>query len=301
MSATTATLSGLIAPNLTPFNDDLTIATDLYLSHARNLLDQGCAALAPFGTTGEALSVGIDERKATLAALVANGIDPQKLVPGTGLTNLPDTVELTSHAMDLGCRAILVLPPFYFKDPADDGLLQYFGRLIDAVGPTVRVLLYHIPQIAGVGFAPGLVARIKAAFPDQIVGIKDSSGDWTNTSQLFEIDDLDVYPGSELALLDALKLGGPGCISATANLNAEAIIDVIAHHAVADGSAQARHAEVTARRLVFQSYAPIPAQKYLLANSSGDPRWHNVRPPLLPLSEEEGMKLVEDLARLDAA
>ena len=293
-------LRGLIAPNLTPFNDDMSIATDLYVDHANRLLEKGCAALAPFGTTGEALSVANTERMQTLDALVSEGIDPQCLVPGTGLTNLPETVELTRHAMSLGCRATLILPPFYFKSPAADGLFTYFDRLIEATGPEVRILLYHIPQIAGVGFSPSLVARLNAAFPDQIVGIKDSSGEWTNTSQLFEIDNLDVYPGSELVLLDALELGGPGCISATANLNSEAIIDVITRYEANDGTARAAQSAISARRLVFQDYAPIPAQKFLLAKSTGDTRWHHVRAPLLPLADEAGLKLIDDLSNLGA-
>jgi len=298
MSNNTSRLDGLIAPNLTPFNNDLSVAADLYVSHAQALLDQGCASLAPFGTTGEALSIGVDERKAGLASLVGSGIDPSQLMPGTGLTNIPDTVELTRHAMDLGCRAVLVLPPFYFKDPADNGVLAYFEALIESVGPSVRVFLYHIPQIAGVGFTPELVARIKTTFPDQVVGIKDSSGDWNNTRQLFQIDDLVVYPGSELALMDALALDGPGCISATANINAPAIIDVIDKHHSGASDVQASHDAVAARRLVFQGYAPIPAQKYLLAESSRDDRWLNVRPPLLSLSDEAGAELKADLSNL---
>lgn len=291
--------AGVIAPNLTPFDDDLAIATDLYVDHAKRLLADGCVALAPFGTTGEALSVGINERKSALEALVAAGIDPQRLVPGTGLTNLLDTAELTRHAVDLGCAGAMILPPFYFKGVADDGLHAYFARLIERVGrDRLSVYLYHIPQIAGVGLPVAVVRRLRRDFPDQIVGIKDSSGDWANTTALLEIDGLVVYPGSELPLLEALALGAPGCITATANLNAAAIAEVIRlARAGKPEAAEARHVEVKAFRLLLQDYAPIPAQKRLLALSTGDRRWANVRPPLLAMSEARGAALAEALAR----
>jgi hypothetical protein len=126
-------LRGVISPTLTPFNDDLTIAEDLYIAHAKRCLADGCVGLAPFGTTSEALSVGIDERMDMLEKLAASGIAPAQMIPGTGLTNLPDTIRLTRHAVELGCAGAMTLPPFYFKNVPDDGLYDYFRRLIDGV------------------------------------------------------------------------------------------------------------------------------------------------------------------------
>jgi len=220
-------IQGLIAPILTPFNEDLSIAPDLYLSHAKRLLDQGCAGLAPFGTTGEALSVGIDERITAIQGLIDGGIDPAIMIPGTGLSNVADTARLSLACLDMGCAGVMTLPPFYFKDVTEDGLYRYFEQLIAAIGPDARIYLYHIPPIAIVGIPPTLAARLHADFPDQIVGIKDSSGDWSNTRELFDIEGMVVYPGSELPLLEALELGGSGCISATANINATDISNVI--------------------------------------------------------------------------
>ncbi|NOR37092.1 MAG: dihydrodipicolinate synthase family protein, partial [Woeseiaceae bacterium] len=190
-------MRGVIAPILTPFNDDLSIATDLYVDLAKCLFDQGCAGLAPFGTTGEALSVGIDERISAIAALVDGGIEPSRLIPGTGLSNIADSARLSRACLDLGCPAVMTLPPFYFKAVSEDGLYRHFSELIKAIGPDARIFLYHIPPIAIVGIPPSLTARLRADFPEQIVGIKDSSGDWENTRALFEIDGLIVYPGSE--------------------------------------------------------------------------------------------------------
>jgi len=216
-------IRGVIAPLLTPFNDDLSIASDLYVSHAKWLFEQGCAGIAPFGTTGEALSIGIDERIAAIRSLADAGIDPSLMIPGTGLSNVTDTARLSRACLDIGCAGVMVLPPFYYKAVTEDGLYRYYVKLLETLGADARIYLYHIPQIAVVGVPPTLAARLHAEFPDNFVGIKDSSGDWENTKALFDIDGLIVYPGSEIPLLDALNLGGPGCISATANLNGNSI------------------------------------------------------------------------------
>jgi 4-hydroxy-tetrahydrodipicolinate synthase len=290
---------GVIAPLLTPFNEDFSIATDLYVAHARHLLDTGCAALAPFGTTGEALSVGIDERLAAIRALVDGGVDPDRMIPGTGLSNVTDTARLSRGCLEMGCAAVMTLPPFYYKGVSEEGLYSYFAQLIAAVGAQARIFLYHIPPIAVVGIPPQLAARLHHDFPGQIVGIKDSSGDWTNTRALLKIDGLIVYPGSELPLLDALELGSPGCISATANTNCRAISQVIElwDHGESE-LAQAAHAAVARFREVVQEFAPIPAQKRLLAESTGDPRWARVRPPLTGMSEDKGRDLAAALAAI---
>lgn len=287
---------GVVAPVLTPFNDDLSIATDLYVSLAQQLFEQGCAGLAPFGTTGEALSVGIDERIAAIRALIDGGIDPAKMIPGTGLSNIADTTRLSRACLDLGCSAVMTLPPFYFKGVSEEGLYRYFAELIRAIGPDARIFLYHIPPVAVVSIPPSLAARLHADFPEQIVGIKDSSGDWENTRKLFDIDGLIVYPGSELPLIDALQLGGPGCISATANVNMVEISKVIGLFDAGDTEAAlAQQERIRVTRLTIQDYGPIPAQKRLLAMRTGDARWANVRPPLDPVSESRGRELAEAL------
>ncbi len=285
-------MRGVVAPILTPFNDDLSIATDLYVDHAHRLFSEGCAAIAPFGTTGEALSVGIDERIAAIAALSEAGIDPARMIPGTGLTNVADTARLSRACLDMGCAAGMTLPPFYFKGVSEDGLYDYFAALVAAIGDDARIYLYHIPPIAVVGIPPALTRRLHADFPRQIVGIKDSSGDWDNTKALLDIDGLIVYPGSELPLLEALALGAPGCISATANLNAADIAAVIDAFDAGDiERARSLQERVRQFRLAVQEYAPIPAQKRLLAKASGDARWANVRPPLVAMPDETGREL----------
>lgn len=290
-------ITGLIAPALTPFNDDLSLAEDLFIAHSKWLLSEGgCSGLAPFGTTGEALSVGIEERISMLEALIANGVDPSVLIPGTGLTNLPDTARLTRHAVEQGCLGAMILPPFYFKGVSDDGIYNYYKELIGMVNhPDLRIYLYHIPQVAHVGLSIDLVNRLFADFPE-VVGIKDSSGDWDNTSALLDIDGLIVYPGAELPVIEAVRRGAPGCISATANLNGVGINEVI--QLCHDGKfedAEEKHVKVKEIRLLFQDYAPIPAQKALLARWSGDARWANLRPPLIPAATDSIDTLEKDL------
>lgn len=290
-------LRGVISPTLTPFNDDLSIAEDLYIGHAKRCLADGCVGLAPFGTTSEALSVGMDERMKMLEALVEAGIPAAKLIPGTGLTNLPDTVKLTRHAVELGCAGAMTLPPFYFKGVPDDGLYDYFARLIDGVGDDrLNIYLYHIPQVSGVGIPVPLVRRLYEDFPGVVVGIKDSTGNWENTAALLEIEGLIVYPGNELPLVEALERGAMGTITATANLNAGATAKVVrTFDEKGAEAARKAHEAVKTFRLAVQGYAPIPVMKRVYALTTGDARWANLRPPLLPASVEDGQKLIDQL------
>jgi 4-hydroxy-tetrahydrodipicolinate synthase len=220
------------------------------------------------------------------------------MIPGTGLCNVADTARLSAACLDLGCAGVMTLPPFYYKAVTEDGVYRYFIQLLETLGSGARIYLYHIPPIAIVGIPPSLAFRLHAEFPENFVAIKDSSGDWENTRALFDIDGMIVYPGSEVPLLDALALGGPGCISATANLNTRAIARVVELYDSGESEAALNlHDGVTRFRRFVEGYGPIPAQKRLLALSSGDPRWANVRPPLTALSEEKGKELATILER----
>jgi len=281
-------IKGLIAPILTPFNNDLSLNQDLYNDLAKSLLKNGCAGLAPFGTTGEALSVGNEERMNALEELIKNGTDPSVLIPGTGLCNLPDTISLSQHAISLGCHGVMTLPPFYFKDMDDQGLYEHFEKLIDGINnPRLKIYLYHIPQVSGVALSIDLVSKLKSTYPDVIAGIKDSSGVWKNTEALLNIKDLIVYPGAELPVIEAIKSGAPGCISATANLNSKNIGKVIRLSHSGNWNEAARlHQNVKKVRLLFQDYGPIPAQKAILAIKTKNKSWNNIRPPLQRISKE---------------
>jgi 4-hydroxy-tetrahydrodipicolinate synthase len=295
-------IRGLIAPILSPFNDDLSFDQNTYNELAKTLLNSGCAGLAPFGTTGEALSISAEERKQALDGLIDSGIDPSVLIPGTGLCNLPESVALSQQAVDLGCEGVMVLPPFYFKGVSDNGLFSYYEEFIARVNrDTLRIYLYHIPQVSGVGLSIELVNALKEKYPSIVVGIKDSSGDWENTKNLLSLDNFIVYPGSELPLIDAMKLGAPGCISATANLNSKPIAEVIDYCEDKNwDKAIALHNSVAQTRMVFQDYAPIPAQKALLSQMTNRESWRNVRPPLIALTKEKTQQLQDALNAIEA-
>lgn len=285
----------VIAPNLTPYNADFTPDTALYVAHAKRLLDEGCMALAPFGTTGEAASLGMNERMALLEAMIAGGIAPERLIPGTGLTALPDSVTLCRHALQLGVHGVMVLPPFYYKDVSDDALHAWFARLVEGIGRSdMRIYLYHIPPVAKVGFSVTLVRRLVSEFQGVVAGIKDSGGDWENTAAfLSEIPGLTVFPGNELKLARAIQAGAAGCITATANVNAAAI-SLLADNAQAPEASE-REAEVDRFRMTLQRHRPIPAMKAMLARRDNHSGWARVRPPLEPLSSAAVRLLEGDL------
>tara|TARA_Y100000591_G_scaffold332897_1_gene372213 strand:+ start:686 stop:1582 length:897 start_codon:yes stop_codon:yes gene_type:complete len=290
-------IKGLISPILSPFDDNLSFNQEMYNILAKDLLSDGCMGLAPFGTTGEALSLSNDERIRALESLIQSGIPANKLIPGTGLCNFPDTVNLCRHATDLGCHGVMTLPAFYYKDVTDLGLFEYFKRLIDEVNhPNLKIYLYHIPQVSGISLSVDLVKKLKNTYSDIIMGIKDSSGNWDNTVQLLQIQDLAVYPGAELPVIEAIKLGGLGCISATANFNSENIARVIKLcHEKKWGEAEDLHKGVKKVRYLFQDYSAIPAQKSMLAIKYNEPRWRNIRPPLSQISEDKENQLMMKL------
>jgi 4-hydroxy-tetrahydrodipicolinate synthase len=288
--------SGVIAPVLTPFGEDGNPDAERFTEHAQWLMDCGCTALAPFGTTSEANSLGLDERMEMLEELVDAGIDPARLMPGTGTCSLTDTIVLTRHALDLGCGGMLMLPPFYYKGPSEEGLYRYFSEVIEGVGDdSLKVYLYHIPPVAQVGFSLPLIGRLLKAFPETVVGLKDSSGDWSNTASILaEYPQMEIFPGSEVFLLDGLKNGAAGCISATCNVSATAIREVFDKWQTPD--AEKLQAGITAIRKAIQAYPMVPALKALIAHYRGDSGWAEVRAPFLPLPAADAEKLVGTLA-----
>jgi 4-hydroxy-tetrahydrodipicolinate synthase len=288
--------AGVIAPVLTPFGEDGSPDGERFTEHAHWLMSTGCTALAPFGTTSEANSLGLDERMELLEELVDDGIDPLKLMPGTGTCSLSDTIVLTQHALDLGCGGVLMLPPFYYKGPSEEGLYRYFAEVIEGVGDDkLKVYLYHIPPVAQVGFSLPLIGRLTREFPDTVVGLKDSSGDWSNTAAILgEYPNLEVFPGSEVFLLDGLKNGAAGCISATCNVSATAIRQVYDSWKTPD--AERLQGGITALRKAIQAYPMIPALKALIAHYRGDPGWAKVRAPFAPLPAADAEKAVRTLA-----
>jgi len=290
-------LTGVFAPVLTPFDGNLAPDARRLARHCKWLLSQGLRGLAVFGTTSEANSLSVDERESLLEALLGSGIPPGSLLPGTGCSALTDTVRLTRAAVRAGCAGVLVLPPFYYKAVTDEGLFRSFAELIERVGDSrLRVYLYHIPPIAQVGFSLGLVERLVAAYPDTVVGMKDSSGDIANTRAMidaFAKDGFEVFSGSERFLLETLKRGGVGCITATANVNPAAIDRL--YREWRSPEAESLQSRLNAVRNAFEKRPAIPALKAVVAHYAKDPAWRAVRPPLLELGAGETAPLVDEL------
>lgn len=289
-------LAGIICPVLTPFEDDGRIARDLYVSHAKWILEQGAHFLSPFGTTGEALSIGIRERMEALGWLIEAGVPPQRMMPGTGVTALTETVELSSHAVKAGCAGVMVLPSFFYAAAGDGGQARYFSELVARVGDDrMRMILYNIPQNTGVPVSPALTAELNSRFPDTVVAYKDSSGNWDNTQAVITAaPGVAVFPGSESFLTKGLAAGGAGCISATVNLNA-ARIRAVYDDAIGGRGVSAADAAMKAFRKTVQDAGLMGAMKALLAVTSGDYRWLNLRAPLNNASLAEGEALLAAL------
>jgi 4-hydroxy-tetrahydrodipicolinate synthase len=278
-------LSGVLAPVLTPFDAELNPDLPRFLRHCRNLLDEGCAALAVFGTTSEANSLSVEERERLLDGLLEAGIAPAQLLPGTGCCALTDTVRLTKRAAAAGCAGALMLPPFYYKGITGEGIFRSYARVIERV-PGARVYLYHIPQMSQVGITASLIERLRAEFPGVVRGIKDSSGDFENTrTYLRGIPGFEVFVGSEKLLLANLREGGAGCITATANVNARAIARAFRE------PSEAAQREIDEVRTAFEKLPLIAALKEFVARKTGDPQWRAVRPPLVELSEADRLKV----------
>ncbi len=288
-------VAGVLAPMCTPFRADLEPDSERFVEHARWLLEDGCTGLVPFGTTSEALSLGLQERQDLLAALVEGGVDPGTLLPGTGLCSIPDTVILTRQAVELGCAGVLMLPPFYFKGQSDAGLYAHFAEVIDRIGDErLKIYLYHIPPQAQVGFSLELIGKLRGDFPNTVVGIKDSSGDWNNTQALLsEFPGFGTFVGSEPFLLDALTRGGAGTITALANINAARIRRLYEEWESAD--ARRLQDEITAMRQTLQRNVMIPLLKQIIGHYRDDPGWGPVRPPLPQLEAADAKPFIEQL------
>lgn len=286
-------ITGVLSPVVTPFGKDLAPDAARFVRHCKWLLANGCSGLAVFGTNSEANSMSVGEKLELLEALVAGGVPAAALMPGTGHCALTDSVAMTRRAVELGCGGVLMLPPFYYKGVSDEGLYRNFAEVIERVGDDrLRLYLYHIPPVSQVPITLGLIERLLKQYPGAVAGLKDSSGDWSNTKAVldaFAKAGFDVFAGSEVFLLDNMRHGGKGCITATGNVNPGAIDQVYRNWQAPN--ADALQAGITATRKIVQKVPMIPALKAIIASYGNDPQWRTVRPPLVELerSQEEGL------------
>ena len=293
-------IKGVLSPVVTPFNNDMSPDAERFIRHCKWLVSQR-VGLAVFGTNSEANSLSANERIALLEALVNAGVDPKRMMPGTGCCALSDSVRLSEHAVKLGVAGVLMLPPFYYKGVSDEGLYRNFSEVVQRVGDArLRVYLYHIPPVSQVPITLGLIERLLKAYPGTIAGLKDSSGDWNNTKAVldtFAKSGFDVFAGSESFLLRNMRNGGAGCITAGANVNPAQITSL--YDQWKGAGADAMQDAINQVRNALQSVPMIPALKRVIAHYSGDMGWNRLRPPLTELTAAEEQQLLSRLEQLD--
>jgi 4-hydroxy-tetrahydrodipicolinate synthase len=254
--------------------------------HAQNCLGEGCGSVTVFGTTGEGASFGFAERIRTIAALKDAGIDARRaIIGGVMSASQDDAMDQTAILIDADCRAVLLAPPFYFKGVSDDGLFTWFAGLFEKLGSRARdVILYNIPSVTAVTLSVSLIEKLRAALPQVIIGVKDSSGDWAYTQQLLAAhSDLAILIGDERHLAHGVRLGAQGAISGLANIIAPRLLPLAREGRDDSGIVQ----------LVDEvlKYPVTPAVKSLIALKTTAQDWRRVRPPLMALTQAEAALL----------
>lgn len=287
-----ALYGGVNVAVLTAMRSDLSIDLDLMAAHSNWLLEQGANGLGVLGTTGEANSLGLSERIALMEGLVERGLPAAKMLPGVGVPALTDTVVMAKRAADLGCRGCLVLPPFFYKNPSEDGLFAYYSEIIQRLGGVIALYFYHFPAQSAVPITVSLIERLLRAHPGAMRGIKDSTGDWSNTKSYidaFAADGFEVYCGDDGHLLQNLQAGGAGSISAASNMSAATNAAVYATWDKPEAAAAQK--TLSALRAAVTSAPLIPGLKALVARHTGNPAWETIRPPHTELTTEQKTKL----------
>lgn len=272
---------GLSAALTTPFDADGEIAIPGVIEQAKHCLANGCKSVTLFGTTGEGASIGMQERKQVLAAMLAAGIAPKQIIMGVLVDAAEDAAAQAGQALAQGVRNILLAPPSYFKNVSDDGLFKWFSAVFTMLGTHARdVIVYNIPSVTMVPLSISLVGRLRDAFPDVVVGVKDSSGDWPYTEELLKTHgDLIILIGDERHLARGVRLGGQGAISGMANLLPREV------QAMAEKGIDNANVERFVGQLL--NYPVIPSIKAILARLTDNESWLAVRPPLVALNSQD--------------
>jgi 4-hydroxy-tetrahydrodipicolinate synthase len=288
-------LQGAWVAALTPLRADLSPDLPAMIAHYRWLLANGCDGIACLGTTGEANSFTVAERRKVIDGVGESGLTPDAVMIGTGCCAFPDTVELTKAALTAGYPNVLMLPPFYYKGISADELFGTYADIVQRVGDSaLRIYVYDFPQMTGLEIDADLLARLHEAYPDTIVGVKDSSGRWPDMQATCErIPGFGTFAGTEQYLAATVRAGGAGCISATANATAPFCGDV--WRALQDGGDVDKAQErLTALRLMLQAYPAVPSLKAIMADHTGNEGWRRVRPPMAPLDAQRTAKLLNE-------
>jgi 4-hydroxy-tetrahydrodipicolinate synthase len=297
---------GIYAAAVSPFTETGALDAPKLIAYCQHLLSPagGCDGVAPTGTTGEGTSVAMADRLALPGHFAKAGIATDQVIFGTGAPSSNDCVALTKAAADAGYTNVLVLPPYYYKGPSDEGLFRYYANLVEKIArDDLRVYLYHFPQMSGVPLSPALVLRLRAAFGPVIAGLKDSSGDFEQSRAIIEAtggvaNDFDVFPSSEAMLWDGKDIGSAGIISGSTNAFGAKVRAAL--QAPAGAARDAAMIAVKAARTMAGKYPLMPAMKQIEAWRTGDDSWTRMAPPLVELSAQQQANLRADLDALAA-
>jgi 4-hydroxy-tetrahydrodipicolinate synthase len=288
MIMASADLQGVIAAVATAVGADREPDCARSTALARFLLDNGCDGLNVLGTTGEATSFSFAQRQRVMTAYRDAGLPMHRLMVGTGAAALADSIALTKHAAELGFAGALVLPPFYYKGVPEEGLIAGIDAIVTATAQKpIPIYLYHFPAQSGLPWHVKLIRRLLETFGSRIVGLKDSSGDMNYAREAAAISStFKVFPSTEAALFEARSGAFAGCISATANLNAD-----LCAKAFRSGDQIALDAAVAIRKL-FDGKPLVSGVKALLAHIHSDPAWAEVMPPLHAFSAADRASVI---------
>jgi 4-hydroxy-tetrahydrodipicolinate synthase len=297
------TISGVFPAVATPLDGTGQPDIPLLAAHCRHLLAQGAAGLAILGSTGEANSLSVAERQGIVDGLVAAGIPAGRLLPGAGLCSVPETLALLRHGLDNGVRRFLLLPPFYYKALSDDGLFAYFARLMDGLGDDrLRIVLYHFPALSGVPVPSAVVGRLRQAFPGVFAGMKDSSADPAHSIAMFrQHPGFSLLVGADQTMLEVLRAGGAGCITALTNLTVPEMSFIFRHHGDSSRADDVQRVQrrIEALRKLSSTGVQLANIKAMLALTTGNPAWAVPRVPFLPADAAQVAHLRAEMARID--
>jgi 4-hydroxy-tetrahydrodipicolinate synthase len=279
---------GLSCALALPVHQDSSIDFLRLTVHARRSLEAECSSVTVFGTTGEGASISLSEREQVLGALLDAGISLRRhVIGGVTAVAVGDAVDQARMLIDWDCRAVLLAPPFYFKNVTDEGLYRWFSQVFEKIGKRAYdIFLYHIPSVTQTPLSFELIGRLKAAFPKMVAGVKDSGGNWAYTENLLRTyGDLILLIGDERHLAAGVGLGAQGAISGIANVHPERLLKLI----------ETAEDDPPVIELVNEilNFPVTPAVKALIAHRQNDPAWLNVRPPLVPLTEAEAARLAD--------
>jgi len=294
-------LKGVWVPVLTPQNSDLLIDKNRFFHHLGWLFQHEINGVVLFGTNGEASSFSAQERMLLLEWVKKEGISNEKVIVGTGCSALTDTIALIEHAIGLGYFHHLVLPPFYYKNPTINGLVNNYSEIINRIdNKHLKIYLYNFPQLSGIQLGVDLVEILSEKFPKNIVGYKDSSGDWDNTSQIMEkCPQISMFPGSEIFLSKALEKGAAGVITGTGNVNPGMVKQTYEAFYNDKEKSIILQKKIDAFRTAVQKYPLISALKGLIEYYRKDEGWQYLRPPLTALSKADLENLIQSIDPLE--